>query len=122
MNRSGRFLLLLTESFRFLDGKQQLLLQLFKALVRWQIQTVKTAEETKDINGIFTFELTPELVRFQLKQGLLQSLLSVHRTNSRTGHKVHEPRVTPRKPSVLSHLLNAELLRPVTSCTVKGPQ
>lgn len=54
MNRSGRFLLFLAESFRFLDGKQQLLFQLFKALIRRQIQTVKTEEETKDRNGILT--------------------------------------------------------------------
>lgn len=36
---------LLTESFGLLDGKEQLFFQLFKAFVRWQIQSVKTARQ-----------------------------------------------------------------------------
>lgn len=51
VNTSGRFLLFLAESFRLLDGKQQLLLQLLKALVRRQIQTVETAGGTTEGNA-----------------------------------------------------------------------
>lgn len=48
VNRGGHFLLFLAKSFCFLDGKQQLLFQLFKALIGRQIQTVKTGEQTKE--------------------------------------------------------------------------
>lgn len=105
MNRSGHLLLFLAESFRFLDGKQQLLFQLFKALIRRQIQPVKTEEQREQqlINEIPTalFRL------FRMIWGWSQQ---------------HAPGVAPRKPGVLPHLLDAELLRPVTSCRAKGPE
>lgn len=40
----GRPQLLLSEALSFLNGVQQLLFQLFVALVRWEIQTVETVE------------------------------------------------------------------------------
>lgn len=46
MSRSGHLLLFLAKSLRLLDGKQQLLLQLLKALIRRQIQPVETGEQT----------------------------------------------------------------------------
>lgn len=47
-NRRGLLPLFLAKSFRFLDGKEQLLFQLFEALVRRQIQTVKTEKTQRD--------------------------------------------------------------------------
>lgn len=40
----GQPQLLLSKALRLLNGVQQLLLQLFIALVRWEIQTVETVE------------------------------------------------------------------------------
>lgn len=41
---STRLLSLLSEAFRLLDGKHQLLLQLLVAFVRWQVQSVEAGK------------------------------------------------------------------------------
>lgn len=59
VNRSGHLLLFLAKSFRLLDGKQQLLFQLFKALIRRQIQPVKAEEQREQLE--WTFQLINEI-------------------------------------------------------------
>lgn len=44
----GLLPLFLAKSFRFLDGKEQLLFQLFEALVRRQVQTVETEKTDRN--------------------------------------------------------------------------
>lgn len=59
INRGGVTLLFLTKTFGFLDGKQQLLLQLLVAFVGRQIQTVKTEKTQKKTSQYLTINITP---------------------------------------------------------------
>lgn len=56
----GLLPLFLAKSFSFLDGEEQLLFQLFKALVRRQVQTIETVKTKRLIDFIRKLRATLE--------------------------------------------------------------
>lgn len=90
----GQPQLLLSKALSLLDGVQQLLFQLFIALVGWQIQTVKAVKKRQEW--------------YQEGPTSLQAPTCQLPANS--------PRMAPGQPGLLANSVNAEFLGSIAPC------
>lgn len=130
---SSRAPSLLAKAFRLLNGIQQLLLQLFIALVRRQIQAVKAGE-----TGCCEWGGSPVLLPpCSPPEGPLPRVPPAAASHGRRAyrqldphaapqghqelspcapHSSHSPRMAPRQPRLFANFIDAEFLRPVAAC------